>query len=81
MGTKILMAMFLPALLVVLFTRITYSRTIAMLLTIALIAGSSYKGYTGSWYVIIVDAASLTLGLWYVNRYMKNYTEKQRGIA
>ncbi|TDL32561.1 DUF2198 family protein [Jeotgalibacillus sp. S-D1] len=81
MGTKLLLAIFAPALLVVLFTRVTYSRFIAMLLTIALIAASSYKGYVGSWLIIIVDAASLTLGLWFANRYMKQNNEKMRGVS
>ncbi|KIL42942.1 CsbA family protein [Jeotgalibacillus campisalis] len=81
MGTKLLLALFAPALLVILFTRVTFSRTIAMILTIALIAASSYKGYVGSWIVIIVDAASLTLGLWFVNKYMKQNNEKMRGVS
>ncbi|MDG5471648.1 CsbA family protein [Jeotgalibacillus sp. ET6] len=81
MGTKLLLALFAPALLVILFTRVTFSRTIAMILTIALIAASSYKGYVGSWIVIIVDAASLTLGLWFVNKYMKHNNEKMRGVS
>ncbi|WP_227394254.1 CsbA family protein [Jeotgalibacillus aurantiacus] len=81
METKILLAMVAPAILVILFTRVTYSRTIAMILTVALIAASSYKGYVETWYVVIIDAASLTVGLWYVNRYMKKYNEKQRGAV
>ncbi|PPA70213.1 CsbA family protein [Jeotgalibacillus proteolyticus] len=81
MGTKLLMAIFAPALLVILFTRVTYSRTIAMILTIALIAASSYKGYVGSWLIIIVDAASLTVGLWFANRYMKQHSDSMRGVS
>ena len=76
MGTKLILATFAPALLVVLFARVTYSRWIAMILTIALIAASSYKGYVGSWLIIIVDAASLTIGLWFANGYMKQHKEK-----
>lgn len=81
MGTKLLLALFAPALLVVLFTRVTYSRLIAMILTIALIAASSYKGYVDTWLIVIVDAASLTVGLWYANRYMKKNNDKMRGVT
>ena len=81
MGTKLLLALFAPALLVILFTRVTYSRLIAMILTIALIAASSYKGYVDSWLIVIVDAASLTVGLWYANRYMKQNNDKMRGVT
>ncbi|KIL49966.1 CsbA family protein [Jeotgalibacillus soli] len=76
MGTKLIMAIFAPALLVVLFTRVTYSRTVGLLLTVALIAASSYKGYVGSWLIIIVDAASLTAGLWFANRFINKKKEK-----
>jgi len=81
MGTKLLLALFGPALLVILFTRVTYSRFIAMILTIALIAASSYKGYVDTWLIVIVDAASLTVGLWYANRYMKKNNDKMRGVT
>ncbi|QPC48443.1 DUF2198 family protein [Mangrovibacillus cuniculi] len=69
---KVISAMLFPAILVILFTHITYSRTVALLLTLALIAVSAYKGYTHTWGLIIIDAASLTLGLvianWLINK-------------
>ncbi|WP_442596248.1 DUF2198 family protein [Neobacillus sp. D3-1R] len=54
----------LPGLLVLLFTRVTYNRVIGLVLTVALIAASAYKGYTNTIPIIVVDAISLTIGFW-----------------
>ncbi|CAH2716445.1 hypothetical protein BACCIP111895_03632 [Neobacillus rhizosphaerae] len=54
----------LPGLLVLLFTRVTYNRFIGLVLTVALIAASVYKGYTNSFVLIVIDAFSLTAGFW-----------------
>jgi general stress protein CsbA len=54
----------LPGLLVLLFTRVTYNRVIGLVLTVALIAASAYKGYTNTLPLIIADAISLTVGFW-----------------
>jgi general stress protein CsbA len=59
-----LSALILPGLLVLLFTRVTYNRMIGLILTVALIAGSAYKGYTNTIPLIIIDAFSLTAGFW-----------------
>lgn len=71
MFTKILFALFLPGLLVVLFTRITFSHIVALILTVALITASVYVGYTHTWLLFIVDALSLTIGFWYATRMMQ----------
>ncbi|WP_153125286.1 CsbA family protein [Peribacillus tepidiphilus] len=60
---QIMSALIFPALLVLLFTRVTYNHFVGLALTVALIAASVYKGYTNSWLLIIIDAFSLTLGL------------------
>lgn len=70
MGT-ILLALFLPGLLVVLFTRITYNRYVALLLAIALIAVSVYAGYTTTLWLFIADALSLTIGFAIVTHWVK----------
>ncbi|MGG3467940.1 DUF2198 family protein [Neobacillus pocheonensis] len=57
-------ALILPGLLVLLFTRVTYNRIIGLVLTVALIAGSVYKGYTSTFVLIVIDAFSLTAGFW-----------------
>ncbi|WP_413307202.1 CsbA family protein [Bacillus sp. 1P10SD] len=59
-----LSAFILPGLLVLLFTRVTYNRLIGLVLTVALIAASVYKGYTNTFVLIVIDAFSLTAGFW-----------------
>lgn len=61
---KFLSALILPALLVMLFSRVTYNNVVGLVLTVALIAASAYKGYTHTWWLIIIDAFSLTVGFW-----------------
>lgn len=73
---KILSAIFLPALLMMFFTRITYSKIVGFLLTVALIIVSAYKGYIHMWWLIVIEAASLTAGLYFVNRMYNKKKEK-----
>ena len=67
---KIMLALFFPALLVILFTRITYNRFVALALAIALIAASVYAGYTSPPFLYVVDAFSLTVGFWMASQMM-----------
>ncbi|KIY21235.1 MULTISPECIES: CsbA family protein [Mesobacillus] len=59
---KYLSALFLPGFMVVFFARVAYNHVLALVLTVALIAASVYKGYTDSFLLIVVDAFSLTVG-------------------
>ncbi|KOY82400.1 DUF2198 family protein [Lysinibacillus macroides] len=68
---KMMLALFIPALLVLLFTRITYNRYIALALAIALIAASVYAGYTSPSIIFIIDAFSLTIGFWLASKMRK----------
>lgn len=63
-----LAALIFPGLLVLLFTRVAYNRVVALVLTVALIAASAYKGYTNSFLLIVIDAFSLTAGFWLSGR-------------
>ena len=76
MVIKYLSALFLPGLLVLLFTRVTYNRVLGLILMVALIATSVYKGYTNSFWLIVVDAFSLTAGFWAADR-MKHRMKKK----
>ena len=67
---KMLLALFFPALLVILFTRITYNRFVALGLAIALIAASVYAGYTSPPILYVIDAFSLTVGFWITSQMM-----------
>lgn len=69
---KMMLALFLPALLVLLFTRITYNRYVALILAIALMAASVYAGYTSPSIVFVIDAFSLTVGFWLASKMKKN---------
>ncbi|EOR22715.1 CsbA family protein [Cytobacillus oceanisediminis] len=59
---KYLAALFFPCLLVILFSRATYYPIIGLVLTVALIAASVYRGYTDTFLLIVVDAFSMTVG-------------------
>lgn len=72
---KFMLALFIPALLVILFTRITFNRFVALVLAIALIAASVYAGYTSPSMIFVVDAFSLTVGFW-IASHMMNKKEK-----
>lgn len=65
MLTKFLLSLLVPGLLVVLFTRVTFHHIVGLVLTVALIAAAVYAGYTNTWFLYVVNAASLTLGFWY----------------
>ncbi|MET3575638.1 CsbA family protein [Bhargavaea ullalensis] len=65
---KIILALFIPGLLVVLLTRITYHHVVGLVLTVALIAASVYAGYTHTWLLYTVDALSLTAGFYFAGR-------------
>jgi general stress protein CsbA len=73
---KIIAAIFLPGILVVFFTRVTYSQIVGLILTVALIVASVYKGYTHTWLLFIIDAASLTIGYFFANK-MVNRKQKK----
>lgn len=75
--TKFLLSLLVPGLLVVLFTRVTFSHIVGLVLTVALIAAAVYAGYTTTWLLYIVNAASLTAGFWYATRMVKQ-TQKSR---
>ncbi|MFJ7932855.1 CsbA family protein [Sporosarcina sp. NPDC096371] len=66
--TKLILAMLMPGLLVVFFTRVTFHHIVGLILTVALIAASVYAGYTHNWLLYAADALSLTVGFWYATR-------------
>ncbi len=78
--TKFLLALILPGLLVVFFSKVTYNRVLALLLAVALIAASAYKGYTDTSLLIVIDALSLTVGFWYAAK-MKQKMNKIENLS
>lgn len=73
---KILSAFLLPGLLVLFFTRVTYHHVVGLILTVALIAASVYAGYTHTWELIIIDAASLTVGFYFARKMIKKKKDR-----
>lgn len=71
--TKFLMALLIPGLLVVLFTRITFKQSVGLALSVALMAVSVYAGFTHPPVLYVVDAISLTIGFWYSNQMMNRH--------
>lgn len=69
---KFLLALILPGLLVVLFTRITFKNYVGLALSVALMAASVYAGYTHPPLLYVVDAFSLTVGFWYATKMMNH---------
>lgn len=61
---QLISALILPCLLVVIFARITYSRYVGLLLVVGLIAASAKLGYTDTWWLIVMDAFSMTMGFY-----------------
>ncbi|MCJ7840206.1 CsbA family protein [Lederbergia sp. NSJ-179] len=77
---KILSAIFFPAILMILFTRVTYRRSVGFVLTLALIIVSAYKGYIDGWGLIAIEAASLTVGLYITDRIVKKKKTQRSSI-
>lgn len=75
---KYLSALFLPGFMVVFLTRVAYNHVLALVLIVALIAASVYKGYTDSFLLIVVDAFSLTVGFFFANRMMNKNRKPKR---
>lgn len=62
MMIKLVLATFVPFLLVLLFTRVTYSYLVATLLTAGLLFASYLAGHMDTIYIAILDVASLAAG-------------------
>lgn len=75
--TKLMLALILPGLLVVFFTRVTFHHIVGLILTLALIGASVYAGYTHNWLLYAADALSLTVGFWYATGMMKKARQHQ----
>jgi general stress protein CsbA len=66
-----IIALIVPCLLVIFFTRVTYNHYIGTLLTVALLVASYFKGYTDELHEILADIASTTVGFIYAGKMVK----------
>lgn len=80
-GTKLFLAVVLPAVLVIFLTRVTFHHVVGLILTIALIAASVYAGYTHNWLLYVADALSLTVGFWFATRMVQQARERAQKEA
>ena len=64
-----MMAMVVPAITVVFFTRITRNKYVAVILTFIIFGISIYRGFYHSEWVIFIDAVSLVIGYMIVEVY------------
>ncbi len=64
----LVISLIVPALLVILFTRVTYLHYVGTLLTILLLIVSYFKGYTTTITEIVLDIISVTVGFLYSKR-------------
>jgi general stress protein CsbA len=67
-----IVALIVPCLLVILFTRVTYSYYVGTLLTVALLVASYVKGYTDELHEIFADIVSITVGFLYSKKMVEN---------
>ena len=77
--TKLMLALLMPGLLVIFFTRVTFHHIVGLILTVALIAASVYAGYTHNWLLYAADALSLTVGFWYATRMVTKARQHAKG--
>ncbi|MBC1474998.1 CsbA family protein [Listeria grandensis] len=62
MWDQLISAFIFPGLLVIILSRITYHRFVGLGLTVILIAVSARLGFTNTWWLIFIDAISMTIG-------------------
>jgi general stress protein CsbA len=68
MVLKVILALILPFLLVILFTRVCYNHYVGTALTAALLIASYMKGYTVNPFIIGLDMTSLIAGFFYARK-------------
>lgn len=76
MVIKVISGMVLPFLLVLFFTRVTYSVAVGTLLTVVLLVLSIYKGYADYPVIIAVDITSVIIGVIYARKMMEHLRSK-----
>jgi len=73
---KYMLALLLPGMFVVFFTRVVFNHYLGLVLTVALIAASVYRGYTDTMLLIVIDAFSLTVGFYFANKMTQRKRQK-----
>lgn len=77
MVLKIILAIFMPFLLVVLFTRVSYNHYVGTALAAALLIASYIKGYTHGPSIFFIDILSLIVGFFYARKMKADLVKKK----
>ncbi|AKG75235.1 protein CsbA [Salinicoccus halodurans] len=72
-----MMAMAVPAVTVVFFTRMTRNKYVAVILTFIIFGVSIYRGFYHSEWVIFIDAMSIVIGYMLVELYNLDKVEDE----
>lgn len=73
-----MMAMVVPATTVVVFTRLTRNKYVAVMLTFIIFGASIYRGFYPTEWVIYIDSASIFIGYIIVEIFeLDNFTENE----
>lgn len=63
----LILALFLPCLMVIVFTQITQNKWIGFLISVIIIGASVYKGFFQNEWIIFLDVISLVVGFYIVD--------------
>ncbi|WP_226671494.1 DUF2198 family protein [Metabacillus litoralis] len=77
MVLKAILALTLPFLLVLLFTRVSYNHYVGTALTAALLLASYSRGYTDTWLIMVFDFISLSVGFFYARKMKADLLKKK----
>ncbi|HZH58685.1 MAG TPA: DUF2198 family protein [Metabacillus sp.] len=77
MVLKVILAIIMPFLLVLLFTRVSYNHYVGTALVAALLIASYIKGYTHGPSIFFIDIVSLALGFFYARKMKADLLKKK----
>ncbi|TXC91030.1 DUF2198 family protein [Metabacillus litoralis] len=77
MVLKAILALTLPFLLVLLFTRVSYNHYVGTALTAALLLASYSRGYADTWFIMVLDFISLSVGFVYARKMKADLIKKK----
>ncbi|EUJ52204.1 CsbA family protein [Paenilisteria rocourtiae] len=80
MWDQLISALFFPGLLVIILSRITYQRFVGLGLTLILITVSARMGFTNTWWLISLDAISMTMGFFLATRMLGRLRETDKEV-
>lgn len=77
MVLKVILAIIMPFLLVLLFTRVSYNHYVGTALAAALLTASYIKGYTHGPSIFFIDIVSLAIGFFFARKMKADLLKKK----